>query len=107
MGDEDVPCLETNLMLKSTLPNAGLWICPNTGHAINLEEPAAFNAHVESFLSAVERGSWRRGYPKAEIKSNQELQQRTFPARSLIPVSQERADADVIRLHQQFLSRSQ
>src|SRR6266849_6913687 len=40
VGDEDVRCLETNLMLKSALPNAGLWICPNTGHAINLEEPA-------------------------------------------------------------------
>jgi pimeloyl-ACP methyl ester carboxylesterase len=63
VGDEDVPCLETNLMLKSQLANAGLWICPNTGHAINLEEPASFNAHVESFLSAVERGSWRRAYP--------------------------------------------
>ena len=63
VGDEDVPCLEANLMLKSSLPNAGLWICPNTGHAINLEEPAAFNAHVENFLSAVERGSWRRAYP--------------------------------------------
>ena len=63
VGDEDVHCLETNLMLKSSLPNAGLWICPNTGHAINLEEPAAFNAQAESFLSAVERGSWRRAYP--------------------------------------------
>jgi pimeloyl-ACP methyl ester carboxylesterase len=62
VGDEDVRCLEPNLMLKSALPNAGLWICPNTGHAINLEESAAFNAHVESFLSAVERGSWRRRY---------------------------------------------
>src|SRR6202022_573608 len=41
VGDEDVRCLETNLMLKSTLPNAGLWICPNTGHAINVEEPFA------------------------------------------------------------------
>jgi pimeloyl-ACP methyl ester carboxylesterase len=63
VGDEDVPCLETNLMLKLALPGAGLWICPNTGHSINLEEPAAFNAQVESFLSAVERGCWRRGYP--------------------------------------------
>jgi pimeloyl-ACP methyl ester carboxylesterase len=62
LGDEDVACLETNLMLKSSLPNAGLWICPNTGHGINLEEPAPFNAHVESFLSAVERGIWRREY---------------------------------------------
>src|SRR5712671_4702795 len=31
VGDEDISCLETNLMLKSVLPNAGLWICPNTG----------------------------------------------------------------------------
>jgi len=28
---------------------AGLWICPNTGHAINLKRPAAFNAQVEDF----------------------------------------------------------
>jgi len=62
VGDEDMPCLETNLMLKKAIPGAGLWICPNTGHAINLEEPAAFNAQVEGFLSAVERGSWRRAY---------------------------------------------
>jgi len=63
VGDEDAPCIDTNLMLKATLPNAGLWVCPNTGHAINLEEPAAFNAEVERFLAAVERGSWRRGFP--------------------------------------------
>jgi pimeloyl-ACP methyl ester carboxylesterase len=63
VGDEDAPCLDTNLMLKSALPGAGLWISPNTGHTINLEEPAAFNAQVEAFLTAVERGSWRRGYP--------------------------------------------
>ena len=67
VGDEDGPCLETNLMLKSVLPVAGLWICPNTGHAINLEEPSAFNAQVENFLSAVERGTWRRAYPDKEF----------------------------------------
>ena len=60
VGDEDTRCLNTNLMLRSALPNAGLWICPRTGHAINLEEPAAFNAQVETFLSAVERGRWRQ-----------------------------------------------
>ena len=76
VGDEDVPCLETNLMLKSTFPNAGLWICPNSGHAINLEEPAAFNAQVESFVSAVERGSWRRGYPRTESSSDLDLHRR-------------------------------
>jgi len=51
VGDEDDPCLETNLMLKRAIPATGLWICPNTGHAINLEEPAAFNAEIQAFLS--------------------------------------------------------
>jgi pimeloyl-ACP methyl ester carboxylesterase len=50
VGDEDVRCLETNLMLKSAFSNSALWICPNTGHAMNLEEPAAFNVQVERIL---------------------------------------------------------
>lgn len=58
-GDEDAPCLETTLWLKAVLPNAGLWICPNSGHATNLEEPAAFNRTVEDFLHAVERSRWK------------------------------------------------
>ncbi len=59
VGDEDWPCIETNIFLKKVLPNAGLWMCPRTGHAINLEEPAAFNAALASFFSTVERGRWR------------------------------------------------
>lgn len=55
LGDEDGPCLETNLMLKRAIPGAGLWIHPHTGHAINLEEPAAFNAMVGAFLADVDR----------------------------------------------------
>jgi pimeloyl-ACP methyl ester carboxylesterase len=58
LGDEDAPCLETNLMLKQTIPGSALWIHPRTGHAINLEEPAAFNAMVESFFAGVERSAW-------------------------------------------------
>jgi pimeloyl-ACP methyl ester carboxylesterase len=76
VGDEDIACLETNLMLKSVLANAGLWLVPNTGHGINLEEPAAFNAQIENFLKAVERGSWRRGYSRAEPHAVLQLQQR-------------------------------
>lgn len=60
VGDEDEPCLATNLFLKRAIPTAGLWICPNTGHAINLEEPAAFNAAVLEFFGQVERGRWPR-----------------------------------------------
>jgi len=74
VGDEDVACLETNLMLKSVLPNAGLWIVPNTGHGINLEEPPAFNAQIEDFLKAVERGSWRCGYSRTEPRAVLQLQ---------------------------------
>jgi pimeloyl-ACP methyl ester carboxylesterase len=55
VGDEDGPCLETNLMLKRAIPGAGLWMHPHTGHAINLEEPAAFNAVVGAFLADVDR----------------------------------------------------
>ncbi len=55
LGDEDGPCLETNLMLKRAIPGAGLWMHPHTGHAINLEEPAAFNTMVGAFLADVDR----------------------------------------------------
>jgi hypothetical protein len=99
VGDEDARCLETNLMLKSALPNAGLWLCPNTGHAINLEEPTAFNAQVESFLGAVERGSWRRGFPSTETDPNLGLYRRACRDNSLAQVNQEIANADVVRLH--------
>jgi pimeloyl-ACP methyl ester carboxylesterase len=58
-GDQDEPCLETTLWLRKILPNAGLWISPDSGHAINLEEPTAFNRTVEEFLSAVQQGRWR------------------------------------------------
>ncbi|HTP63709.1 MAG TPA: alpha/beta hydrolase [Burkholderiales bacterium] len=58
VGDEDEPCVEPSVFLKRTLPKAGLWMCPRTGHAINLEEPAAFNREVAAFFAAVERGRW-------------------------------------------------
>ncbi|MDN3563800.1 alpha/beta fold hydrolase [Paeniroseomonas aquatica] len=61
VGDEDWPCIETNIFLKKVLPNAGLWMAPRTGHAINLEEPAAFNRAVAEFFSTVERGRWTLG----------------------------------------------
>src|SRR5499427_4584715 len=57
VGDEDEGCLETVLMLKRTIPSAGLAILPQTGHTANLEEPEAFNAAVDRFLAAVDRGA--------------------------------------------------
>jgi len=58
VGDEDAPCIEPSVFLKRTLPHAGLWVCPRTGHAINLEEPDAFNREVAAFFASVERGRW-------------------------------------------------
>lgn len=100
VGDEDARCLETNLMLKSALPNAGLWICPNTGHAINLEEPVAFNAQVENFLGAVERGSWRRGFPATAIVPSVGRSRGARRDHSVIQIDQQTNGADVVRLHQ-------
>jgi len=59
-GDEDVHCLAPSLYLKRTIRDAGLWIVPWSGHAVNLEEPDAFNRVVLDFLGAVER----RGVPR-------------------------------------------
>jgi hypothetical protein len=99
VGDEDVRCLETNLMLKSTLPYAGLWICPNTGHAINLEEPFAFNAQIENFLGAIERGGWRRGFPGSDAVPRLGWCRRACRDNSSIQADHATAKADVVRLH--------
>ncbi|MBP2321997.1 pimeloyl-ACP methyl ester carboxylesterase [Kibdelosporangium banguiense] len=65
VGDEDEGCLEPDLMLKRTIPTSGLAVLPQTGHTANLEEPDLFNAVVDRFISAVDRGSWRRRDPRS------------------------------------------
>ncbi len=57
-GDEDDPCVGPSLFLNRTVPNSGLAMLPHTGHACNLEEPAAFNAAVAEFLAQAEAGKW-------------------------------------------------
>jgi pimeloyl-ACP methyl ester carboxylesterase len=57
-GDEDEPTLEPGLFLKRTIPSAGLVVIPRTGHAINLEEPDAFNRAVLDFVTLVDAGRW-------------------------------------------------
>jgi pimeloyl-ACP methyl ester carboxylesterase len=57
-GDEDEPCLEPSLFLKRRIRGSGLLIVPQTGHAVNLEEPALFNSAVLDFLRLVEAGRW-------------------------------------------------
>jgi pimeloyl-ACP methyl ester carboxylesterase len=64
-GDEDESVLETDLMLKRTIPRAGLAVLPRTGHLTNLEEPVLFNGLVEDFLARVDAGRWDRRDPRS------------------------------------------
>jgi pimeloyl-ACP methyl ester carboxylesterase len=68
-GDEDWPCLLPNLFIKRTCPTAGLLVIPNSGHAVNLEEPAAFNAALGDFLAQVDAGRWPSRDPRAVSQS--------------------------------------
>jgi pimeloyl-ACP methyl ester carboxylesterase len=69
VGDEDEGCLEPALMLKRTIPAAGLAVLPRTGHTANLEEPDVFNRAVDSFLTAAARGTWRPRDPRSVSES--------------------------------------
>src|SRR5437762_4791716 len=59
-GDEDEPCLEPALFMKRKIPLAALVVLPKSGHAVNLEEPEAFNRAVLDFLTTVDGGRWTR-----------------------------------------------
>ncbi|MEO8143877.1 MAG: alpha/beta fold hydrolase [Betaproteobacteria bacterium] len=52
-GDEDDPCLEPALLMKRSIPAAGLVVLPYSGHTINIEEPDAFNRAIMEFLLKV------------------------------------------------------
>lgn len=68
-GDEDWPCLLPGIFMKRTCPSAGLLVIPNSGHAINIEEPAAFNAALADFLAQVDAGRWPTRDPRAVSQS--------------------------------------
>jgi pimeloyl-ACP methyl ester carboxylesterase len=57
-GDEDDATLEPGLLMKRTIPHAGLAVFSRSGHALNLEEPDLFNRVVEDFFRQVEAGRW-------------------------------------------------
>ncbi len=57
-GDEDEPCIEPAVFLKRTMPRSGLVFFPQSGHTVNLEEPALFNQVVSDFLTSVEADRW-------------------------------------------------
>ena len=62
-GDEDDATLEPGLLMKRTIPTAGLAVLPNTGHMANLEDPAGFNRLLEDFFHQVESGRWTARRP--------------------------------------------
>ena len=58
-------CVAYNARGYQTIATAALAVIPNTGHAVNTEEPDAFNRLVGYFLRQVEAGRWPRGDPRA------------------------------------------
>ena len=75
-GDEDEGCLEPSLMLKRTIPTAGLALLPKTGHTCNLEEPELFNRLLERFFADVEHGAWRPRDPRSMATSTTGMDER-------------------------------
>jgi len=52
VGDEDAGCRKPSEFLGRVLPDARLVVVPNTGHAVNQEEPAEFNRLCLAFIGA-------------------------------------------------------
>jgi pimeloyl-ACP methyl ester carboxylesterase len=64
-GDEDWPCLLPGILMKQSIPSAALAVIPNSGHAINIEEPEEYNRIIGDFLSQVESNRWPQRDPRA------------------------------------------
>lgn len=53
VGEHDQGSMNPSAFLAATLPNAELFVLPGAGHLTSLEQPEAFNARVEGFLSRI------------------------------------------------------
>src|SRR5882672_9010841 len=53
VGDEDAGCRKPSEFLERVLPDASLHVIPQTGHCVNLEDPAGFNRLCLGFIDAV------------------------------------------------------
>src|SRR4051812_2140719 len=74
--DEGERCLEASLMLKRTIPAAGLALLPKTGHTCNLEEPELFDRLLERFFADVENGAWAPRDPRSRATSTTGMDER-------------------------------
>jgi pimeloyl-ACP methyl ester carboxylesterase len=74
VGDEDDHCLKPGLFLKRAIPRCGLAVFPKSGHTLNLEEPALFNALASEFIAQVEAQHWeprdRRADPNQVMRTD-------------------------------------
>jgi len=68
-GDEDNNCIDPAVFIKRVCPSAWLTLVPNTGHAVNVEEPDLFNRLTAEFLAQVDSGRWRPRDPRSLNKS--------------------------------------
>ena len=64
-GDEDEACLAPGLLMKRSIPTAGLVVLPKAGHLVDLEDPELFNRTLLSFFHAVEHGRWGARDPRS------------------------------------------
>jgi pimeloyl-ACP methyl ester carboxylesterase len=55
VGEKDTPFLAASDYMAAKIPGADKAVIPNAGHAANIDNPAAFNAAIETFLSKVEK----------------------------------------------------
>jgi pimeloyl-ACP methyl ester carboxylesterase len=65
VGDEDEGCLDANLMLKRTIPTAGMVVLPRTGHTTNLEEAELFDRFAGDLFTMAEAGRWGPRDPRS------------------------------------------
>ncbi|HTE15952.1 MAG TPA: alpha/beta hydrolase, partial [Burkholderiales bacterium] len=68
-GDEDNNCIDPAVFIKRVCPSAWLTIVPNSGHAVNVEEPDLFNRLTAEFLAQVDSGRWHAREPRSLNKS--------------------------------------
>jgi pimeloyl-ACP methyl ester carboxylesterase len=61
VGDEDAGCRKPSEFLERVLPDARLHVFAQTGHCVNLENPAEFNDLCLGFIDAVKVASARHG----------------------------------------------
>jgi pimeloyl-ACP methyl ester carboxylesterase len=56
LGAEDAPCRGPSVFLNRIMGTARFEIFPATGHAVNLEDPEAYNRLVFDFIAGIEAG---------------------------------------------------